>query len=643
MIRLLPESVVNRIAAGEVVVRPVNAIKELIENSIDAGAKEISISWDGLKRVKVSDDGCGIDQGDLHLLCQRFATSKLQDFEGLTGISTFGFRGEALASISQVSHLSVRTKRINSSEVWEATYAAGILIQKKPEISSSGSFTDLIFEDLFFNSPIRKKSLNLVEEYKRVIDLVQKFAVHYPKIRFECRKWGSGVADISSAGGQSPKQVIERIFGGIKGLTEFEYSDELFEISGFLAVDGPSWFQLFINGRLVDCSVINKAIEAVALEISPRPKIGSACKGWFVVLNMTVPAEGLDVNVHPTKKEVIFAEMSEISSRLKLELAKKLRETSRSLSIIRVFGPASNHSADKPTTQTLQSGKSVVRPSEKIRVDPNQQLLFPKSSQPSWSQEFPALTQEVADAGCEDRDAAEPIMTGFTASLVDNQECSCMNMEMNTEAVHPSFPPAPAGSIKKIPGSVFIGSIRDCALIQKGQSLIAIDVRTAAQEIFYREILELSSDPPTRSTSSPSSLFYHSTNPISILPAIKAALENENSGASALPLDQKTKLAESLANRLINRPPLGIRIGGQSPFDAVVVSLVLFSDKFESDKLEIGKGLIHAALDSEFGISKWLAGSLSVEALWNSRLDFSAVDGFEVARLSELYKQFERC
>jgi len=174
----LPEAVVHRIAAGEVIQRPVSALKEMIENSIDAGATRVGVSVKegGLRLLQVSDDGCGVPRKDLPLLCVRHATSKLRAYEELETIATLGFRGEALASISFVAHLSVTTMTRGSAHGWRAGYQDGVLLDppgSKPCAAVPG--TVLTVEDLFYNVPARRKAFRTggSEEGALILDLLQ--------------------------------------------------------------------------------------------------------------------------------------------------------------------------------------------------------------------------------------------------------------------------------------------------------------------------------------------------------------------------------------------------------------------------------------------------------------------------------------
>jgi DNA mismatch repair protein MLH1 len=177
----LDELTINRIAAGEVIHRPASAIKELLENSIDAGARSISLvlAQGGLKLLEISDDGHGIRKEDLPLVCERFATSKLRSYEDLQSIGTFGFRGEALASISHVAHVTVTTATAATSPcAYRATYADGRLVAEagsetaQPRACARTVGTTISVQDLFFNSPARRKAMRSPsEEYARVLDV----------------------------------------------------------------------------------------------------------------------------------------------------------------------------------------------------------------------------------------------------------------------------------------------------------------------------------------------------------------------------------------------------------------------------------------------------------------------------------------
>eukprot|EP00930_Biecheleria_cincta_P004848 TRINITY_DN10577_c0_g1_i1.p1 TRINITY_DN10577_c0_g1~~TRINITY_DN10577_c0_g1_i1.p1 ORF type:complete len:794 (-),score=166.55 TRINITY_DN10577_c0_g1_i1:284-2665(-) len=328
----LEETVINRIAAGEVVVRPANALKELLENCLDAGSKHISVmaKGGGLKMLRIEDDGHGIRHDDLHMLCERFTTSKLKKYEDLESISTFGFRGEALASISHVAHVTVTTMTAKDSCARVAQYLDGKL--KGPARPCAGTpGTTLVVEDMFYNNPTRKQALGKESmEHAKVLEVVQRYAVHYPTVAFSCRKATSSVTELSTVGGNglTSQDVIATIYGRSisQELFSFEIAsdDPKFTCRGWAS--GPNYSArsgtliLFINNRLVECSPLRRAIEAVYQPVLPRHQ-----HPWVYVALDVDPA-AIDVNVHPTKMEVQFLHEESIAGQLQEVLTARLRE-----------------------------------------------------------------------------------------------------------------------------------------------------------------------------------------------------------------------------------------------------------------------------------------------------------------------------
>lgn len=328
-IKRLDESVVNRIAAGEIIHRPANALKELIENSLDAGATliRITLKEGGIKMLQIQDNGSGIHPSDLPLLCERFATSKLRDFGDLQSMSTFGFRGEALASISYVTaSMNVVSKTKTQECAYRAFYANGALAPPKPGQSSdpkqcAGTDGTLITaEDLFYNVPQRRRALrSAADEYNRALDVVSKYAVHYggKGVGFVCRKASSNVTDLNT-----PSSPTTTTLDTIRILHGNAVARELVELQGVADpklgfqcqgwISGANWSSkrtvllCFINNRLVDCPLLKRSIEALYATLLPK-----GGHPW-VYLSLTIDPANVDVNVHPTKKEVHFLNEDEI-------------------------------------------------------------------------------------------------------------------------------------------------------------------------------------------------------------------------------------------------------------------------------------------------------------------------------------------
>ncbi|KAF5345184.1 hypothetical protein D9758_009705 [Tetrapyrgos nigripes] len=341
-IRRLEESLINRIAAGEIIHRPASALKELIENCLDAGSTSIRVTVKdgGLKLLQIQDNGCGIRKSDLPILAERFTTSKLSNFSDLSRISTYGFRGEALASMSHVSHLSVVTKTRSETCAYRAQYSDGKLVPAQPgqaaepKPCAGNDGTTITIENLFYNTPTRLSALrNTSEEYSRILDVLTKYAIHNPKISFA----GSSAPDLSTTASSTIPQAIRMLYGQSiqKDLLEATTS------SGDDQKKPESWtseayftnanyqskktiFLLFINHRLVESSRIKRALEGVYNGILPKGAFP------FIYLSLEIDPRSVDVNVHPTKKEVHFLNEEDITMKICDALQEKLAEKSQS-------------------------------------------------------------------------------------------------------------------------------------------------------------------------------------------------------------------------------------------------------------------------------------------------------------------------
>uniref|UniRef100_A0A2S2R9V0 DNA mismatch repair protein Mlh1 n=1 Tax=Sipha flava TaxID=143950 RepID=A0A2S2R9V0_9HEMI len=310
IVRRLAEDVVNRIAAGEVIQRPANALKELLENSLDAKSTNIQVTLKngGLKLLQIQDNGTGIRTEDLGIVCERFTTSKLEQFEDLTKISTYGFRGEALASISHVAHLTITTKTNGALCAYKASYKDGKL--KAPPKPCAGNVGTIItVEDLFHNIATRKKSMKSYnEEHLKVVEVVSRYAIHNPLVGFTIKKLGESLTEIKTNQDSTHIDNIQAIFGSTisKDLLEVnDYCNILkVKIKGY--VSNPNFsvkkqiFILFINNRLVDSQGLRKAVDqiySIYLAKGSHP---------FIYLSLNLDPLNVDVNVHPTKHEVHF-------------------------------------------------------------------------------------------------------------------------------------------------------------------------------------------------------------------------------------------------------------------------------------------------------------------------------------------------
>ncbi|PIC40546.1 hypothetical protein B9Z55_011849 [Caenorhabditis nigoni] len=322
LIQRLPEDVVNRMAAGEVLARPCNAIKELVENSLDAGATEIKVMMQngGLKILQVSDNGKGIEREDFELVCERFATSKLQKFEDLMHMKTYGFRGEALASLSHVAKVNIVSKRADAKCAYQGNFLDGkLLAPTKPAAGKNG--TCITATDLFYNLPTRRNKMTTHgEEAKMVYDTLLRFAIHRPDVSFALHQNQS--SDFRTKGDGNFRDVVCNLLGRDVADTVIPISLEStrlkFKFTGKISKPiasatsknaqnrktNRSFFSVFINGRSVRCDILKHPIDDV---LQNR----SLCV-QFCALHLEIDETRIDVNVHPTKSSVIFLEKEEI-------------------------------------------------------------------------------------------------------------------------------------------------------------------------------------------------------------------------------------------------------------------------------------------------------------------------------------------
>ncbi|XP_077979324.1 DNA mismatch repair protein Mlh1-like [Glandiceps talaboti] len=310
LIKRLDETVVNRIAAGEVIQRPANAIKEMIENCLDAKASsiQVTVKSGGLKLIQIQDSGTGIRKEDMDIVCERFTTSKLRKFEDLQNIATYGFRGEALASISHVAHVTITTRTADSKCAFKGSYVDGKLKGPvKPCAGNKG--TQITVEDLFYNVATRRKALKSPgEEHSKISEVVSRYAIHNSGVAFTLKKQGESVSDVRTPPNASKVDNIRTIYGASVARELLEISCEnpkaAFKLTGYISNANYSVkkciFLLFINHRLVDSPALRKAIETVYAAYLPKNMHP------FLYLSLEISPQNVDVNVHPTKHEVHF-------------------------------------------------------------------------------------------------------------------------------------------------------------------------------------------------------------------------------------------------------------------------------------------------------------------------------------------------
>lgn len=311
-IKQLSKHLINQIAAGEVIERPASVVKELVENSIDAGATKVSIEiTNECRDLRIADNGSGIHPDDIMLAFSKHATSKIESDEDLFAISTLGFRGEALASIISIAKL-ICTTRTKDFEYGTKVECENSEVTKSQTGCAVGTIMEV--KNLFFNLPARLKFLkNPKTEFSYIQELIQNLAISNPKVAFELKNNGKTV--LKTIGMGELRIAIREVYSQdvVDNLKEVLKTDNLsgLKISGFVSTpdytrSSKKSYHLYINSRAVKCAVFQKAIDTAYKNL-----IGIG-KYPFVVLNLEVPPSDIDVNVHPTKKEVRYKNTNQI-------------------------------------------------------------------------------------------------------------------------------------------------------------------------------------------------------------------------------------------------------------------------------------------------------------------------------------------
>ena len=309
MIKVLDSFVADKIAAGEVIERPVSAVKELVENSIDAGAGSIivEIRKGGKSYIRVTDDGCGISFDEAETAFLRHATSKISGITDLDNIVSLGFRGEALASISAVSRLTMVTRRAEDVSGVKLVLHGGRVVTKERTGCNTG--TTVIVEDLFYNTPARRKFMKTdAREASSIIELIQQYAVCYAGIRF--MMINNGMTLFSTNGDGDPQAVINLLYPSLvrNGLLPVSSGS----VKGYVSDPGSTMSTrkgqlFFVNGRLVSSAVIEKGLE--------EGYQGRVFSGFpAAVLFIEAEPSDIDVNIHPGKQEIRFLRQDDVRS-----------------------------------------------------------------------------------------------------------------------------------------------------------------------------------------------------------------------------------------------------------------------------------------------------------------------------------------
>ena len=448
----LPEDLRNKISAGEVVERPASVVKELLENSLDAGATEITVVVEkgGHQLVQVRDNGHGIPTEGLAQAFQRYSTSKISKVDDLFKIRTLGFRGEALASIASVSEINV-TSSVDESAGYQMDLVNGVTDDIKAAAPIGG--TEITVRNLFYNMPARKKFLkSATTEFRQIVKMLRRFGLDFPEVSFHLMHNDKTILNLT------PESLEERIIA----LTDPSYRDQLlpvnmikgdYNISGFVGtlnlVRGrPGDQYLFVNRRFVQNRLLNSAVYAAYESLVKRGEYP------FSMLNLVLPPDQLDVNVHPRKIEVRFTDEWRIYHVVKSAVREALA------SILATIPSFEQH-----VGQMVTFGKEI---------DPNQR------QEPLW---FTPAKQ--SESGADLQRAKE-----YVSNLADQKEEATAIEGSNMWQVHDKYIIS-----QIISGLVIIDQHVAHERVLFEDALLAFDsTPLSAQTLLFPEILEFSAD-----------------------------------------------------------------------------------------------------------------------------------------------------
>lgn len=348
-IQVMDEILANKIAAGEVVEKTMNVVKELVENSIDAGSDEIEISLidSGVKEIIVSDNGIGMEEDDAKMAFQRHATSKLKNLDDLFYIESLGFRGEALPSIASVSNVTLKTSDGKTGTLVKLTGGKDMQVER----CDLQKGTTITVSDLFYNTPVRLKYLkNLYIELSNIVDYVNKMALSYPNIKFTLKNNDKVLLQTDGSG--DLLKVIYEIYGVdiTKKMIPINGENDDYYISGYMSYpeatkSNRNSITTLVNGRIIKNNELNKIITECYHTYIPKDKFP------IIVMNIDVDPILIDINIHPTKMDIKFSKMDTLK-----ELVTKLIENNlKELTLIPTVSVRDNYSVSEVKTQIKKS------------------------------------------------------------------------------------------------------------------------------------------------------------------------------------------------------------------------------------------------------------------------------------------------
>ena len=417
-INILDDLTINKIAAGEVVERPSSVVKELLENAIDSGATQVvvDITDGGKKCIKISDNGSGILSSEVEKCFLRHATSKIKEIDDLYDLYSFGFRGEALASISAVSNIEMITKTKEEVIGTKIELSGSKIIKKEPIGTKDG--TTITIKDLFFNTPVRAKFLKSTHaETINISDLINKLAIGNPGVRI--KYINNKKLMLNTPGDNKLINVIRSIYGKeiTDNLIEVDYEDEKIKIYGYIGNNNiyrsnKNLQHIYINKRYVRSKIILDAINESYKSIIPINKFG------VCFLNITINPGEIDVNIHPTKLEVKFQDEKDVYIKIRDLIKNKLLN----ISLIGKYKSYTNNNENYVQNKLNHLGENNLE--EKVETSSNQNINqnkidFEYKTEPK-EQDTLSLKEESKEYNIDEREDLSSFKS-FKEALEENE------------------------------------------------------------------------------------------------------------------------------------------------------------------------------------------------------------------------------
>lgn len=487
LIHILDEVTASQIAAGEVVERPVNAVKELVENAVDAGARnvEVEIAGGGLEYIRVTDDGCGMTEEDAKLSIVRHATSKIRSVDNIYHIASLGFRGEALASISSVSKMTMTTRTKETEEGTRVRVEGGNVVSVAPVGAPVG--TTIEASELFYNVPARKKFMKSERgEGSRINQMLGKMAMAEPDISF--RLINNGRVVIETPGNGRLMDVISALYGLETAGEMLEVAEEGEDVILEGLISKPSLLKssrqqqtILVNRRIVENAAVTRAVDNAYHSLLPK-------NGYPVfVLHLRVPPETVDVNVHPQKREIKFEDEQKIFRLVYHAVLRALTSQTTPEHIAAAMVKASGKDAlpDEAAKTVAQEAAAVPLADMSLRPwgAPNaltaKEMTAPYGNIGSGQRALPARSWGEAKR--------EEFSRGVDTKTILSKD-SVLGWERPAPTSDPLFEEAePTDEEPVIP----LGQIADCFIVcQHGRDLFLIDQHAAHERVRYDRLAE---------------------------------------------------------------------------------------------------------------------------------------------------------